>query len=472
MPLTVAVRLRHGRYDAAGTRPSVAEWPPHPARVFCALTASAESAEDWAALRWLETIEPPEVWAPSRAARGRTASYVVANVRQARGKSQFWPGRSADMRSRAFAVPDADTFAVVWPNAEPDSAILERLHVLAGRVPYVGRSTSQAEVTVQADLPTEQPGLRFGPSRFGVPGMTELRVPYPGYTDELRETFMEGGHAWEVARSVPYAPVSEPATESPAPALAPFGDLLVWGFEEPTARIDGGRVMQLTSMLRKAVIDRVPDPVPSQVNGHGADGRAHLAYLAIPDVGHRHADGHLIGLALAVPRDMPADDWKRLVQGVVVSPLTRLTVWRTEPLRLAYGGERPGRRRARRPERRGLRPERWTAQDIGGSRTWTTATAIMPDGWLRKGRSMADLVRRSLLYAGYPEPAEIETSPAPLTTGAARRPRAGTLPDGRPPRKMTHARVTFAEPVIGPVIAGTTRYLGLGLFLPDEHHHE
>jgi hypothetical protein len=31
---------------------------------------------------------------------------------------------------------------------------------------------------------------------------------------------------------------------------------------------------------------------------------------------------------------------------------------------------------------------------------------------------------------------------------------------------MLHARVRFAEPVVGPVLAGSMRYLGLGLFLP------
>ncbi len=65
MPLSIVVRLRHGRYDAAALRPSVAEWPPHPARLFCALVASAVEPADWSALRWLEAAGEPEVWASS-----------------------------------------------------------------------------------------------------------------------------------------------------------------------------------------------------------------------------------------------------------------------------------------------------------------------------------------------------------------------------------------------------------------------
>ena len=72
MPLVIGARLRDGRYDAAGIRPDEPEWPPHPARLFCALVASAGAAADWAALRWLEEAGPPQVWAnPEAAAAAR-----------------------------------------------------------------------------------------------------------------------------------------------------------------------------------------------------------------------------------------------------------------------------------------------------------------------------------------------------------------------------------------------------------------
>ena len=48
MAISISVRLRHGRYDAGGDRPSDAEWPPHPARVFCALAAAAAGDAAWA----------------------------------------------------------------------------------------------------------------------------------------------------------------------------------------------------------------------------------------------------------------------------------------------------------------------------------------------------------------------------------------------------------------------------------------
>jgi CRISPR-associated protein Csb2 len=49
--LAIEVGLRFGRYDAAlgGAGRVAPEWPPHPARVFMALVAAAESDTDFAA---------------------------------------------------------------------------------------------------------------------------------------------------------------------------------------------------------------------------------------------------------------------------------------------------------------------------------------------------------------------------------------------------------------------------------------
>ena len=458
MAFSVQVRLRHGRYDAGGTRPSEPEWPPHPARVFCALVASAAGPLDWEGLRWLESGEPPQVWTPAdQAGHGRADSYVVTNMVVKDGGSQSWPGRTNGHRSRSFTAPGRDTFAFVWPSAQPAPDVLAALAGLARRVPYVGRSTSVAEVTVAASLPCEAPWSRLVPTRLGdTAAVGELRVPYRGYTDALRQAYDEGAPAHQAARSVAYAELTPPPAPAPRSG-GPWEDLIVWGWQQPTARISGDQAVHVAIAFRKAILSLVADPVPAQVCGHGADGRTHAGFFALPDAGHDHADGHLLGLALAIPRDLPAEEWKRLVQGVAGGRLTQVRAWRDRPLRLVQGSEL-----------RGLRRERWTAGP-GGCRTWTTVTPVICDGRLRRGRSLGDLVRRSLRIAGFPDPGPggVEVSPAPLSTGAVWRPRRGTLPAGRPDRPLTHARVRFPHPVTGPVAAGSLRYLGLGLFAPE-----
>lgn len=464
MPLSIMVRLRNGSYDAGGERPSTGEWPPHPARVFCALAASAETQEDWGALRWLERQAPPQVWADRRDQVGysRARAYVVQNAIARHGGSLAWPGRTNGLRARASAIPASDSFAVVWPETDAPPEVLGRLSLLAWNVPYVGRSTSTAQASVISMLPADLPEVAvYEPAEFGAGRTLDLRVPYAGYADALRDAYLDGRRAWEVARTLPYGyadrtTAQQGQVEVAEPAAGPFADLMVWEIERPVARIGGDQVVTLTTALRKAVISRVPDPVPGPVCGHTDPGRPHVAFLVLPDVDHAHADGHVLGLGLAIPRDLPDGELVPVLRALVVDPpMSKISLPGGRPLAVRYGGSRPG-----------LWPGRWTAAGRGGEREWVTATPVMLDGHPRRAQDAASELARSLVLAGYPRPAEVEVSGTPLMAGAVWRPRRGTLPPDRPRRQMLHAWVRFAEPVIGPVLAGSMRYLGVGLFRP------
>ncbi len=466
MPLSIRVCLRSGRYDAGAERPSESEWPPHPARVFCALAASAEDDADWSALRWLEQQAPPQVWSDpvDRVRRGQARAYVVQNAIQNNGGNLNWPGRTNGLRARAFAVPSCECFAIVWPQAEPPAEILNRLSHMAWMVPYVGRSTSTAQVSAAATLPPDIPGGVIYESTEFTGGLSwDLRIPYSGYTDALRDAYLDGRRSWEVARVRPYheerstgGRAEAAATDMSDAVAGPFADLMVWSIERPVARIGGDQVVALTRSLRNAVMSRVPDPVPGQISGHTAPGRPHVAFLALPDVGHAHADGHILGIALAIPRDMPAEDLTCLLRAVILEPpLTEIRLASGRPLAVRYGADRVG-----------MSPSRWAAADRRGGYEWVTVTPLMLDGHTRRSRDEASEVARSLVMAGYPEPAAVEVSGTPMMAGAVWRPRNRTLPEGRPRRQLVHVRVRFRESVTGPVLAGSMRYLGLGLFLP------
>lgn len=464
MPLSIMVRLQNGRYDAGGQRPSESEWPPHPARIFCALAASAVAEPDWVVLRWLEQQEPPQVWAEpiNQVQRIQARAYVVQNAVEREGGNLTWPGRTNGLRARASTVPTSESFAIVWPDVDPPADVVNRLNLLAWKVPYVGRSSSLAQVSVVGMLPSELPGAGIHePADFGSGRALDLRIPYPGYTDALRDAYLDGRRAWEVARTRPYRYVRGTTgrngqAEMTDAVPGPFTDLMVWGIERPVARIGGDQVAALAGSLRKAVISLVPDPVPGQVSGHTDPGRPHVGFLVLPDVAHRHADGHVLGLALAIPEDLPEDELASLLRALILEPpMDRVPSPSGRPLAIRYGAGRGG-----------LRPSRWTAADRKGEREWVTATPMMVDGHVRRGSDAASQVARSLKIAGYPEPAEVEVSGTPLVAGAVWRPRPGTLPKDRPRRQIVHARVRFQQPVIGPVLAGSLRYLGLGLFLP------
>jgi CRISPR-associated protein Csb2 len=474
MPLTITVRLRHGRYDAGGERASYPEWPPHPARVFCALAASCEDDADpaWAALRWLEEQPPPEIRAddPGQVRRSRAVNYVVKNATEKDGGgSMTWPGRDNGKRIRSSSTAVTESFGMTWTEANPATEILAHLRQLARLVPYVGRSTSLAEVTVSDDECVVLSGhVVYEPVTLDKERAAILvRVPYPGYTGELQAAYLDGRRAWEVARTLPYAirqervttaaPMDESADQDADGELVPgpFEDLLVWGIKRPVVPLSGNQVAMVAGTLRRAILSVVPDPVPAQVSGHGAADKWHVGFLALPDVGHEHADGHILGLALAIPGDLPRADLAALLKAAI--PLSELRLPGGRVLKLEYGAG----------DRAGLRPEKWGGQPGTGFREWVTATPMMLDGHLHRGqRSEASEVARSLVIAGYPRPAEVEVSPAPLLRGGVWQPRPDTLPRNRTHRRLVHARVTFPVPVAGPVLAGSMRYLGVGLFLP------
>ncbi len=464
MALSILVRLRHQRYDAATLRPSIPEWPPHPARVLSALVASAETEDDWAALRWLERAGEPQVWASPAADINvsRAVNYVVVNRTGKKHSSHFWPGRDTGLKTRTSVLPKDDGFAVVWPDATPDEATLRRLAHLARRVPYLGRSTSSAEVTVVAGTAERRETWAvFRPVPIGTPYSLDLRVPYPGYVDGLRDAYQEGRRPHEVSRLGAYA---VDAGESPepngGPVRCPYPEMLIFRVRQPSVPYAGSNLLRVTEALRSAVMSRVPDPLPAAVSGHEADGVPHLAYLALPDVGHEHADGHLLGVAVALPDGMPEADRRTVVRALIHDDggLRVLRVDRRTTVELEYHTARSG--------AWGLRPERWSGPPEG-STTWVTVSPVMLDRHPRRSLTEFDVVAKCLVTAGYPEPDIVELLPGSPIVGGLLRPVRDSIPQGRPIRRMVHCRVEFPEPVAGPVVAGSLRYLGCGLFVPE-----
>jgi CRISPR-associated protein Csb2 len=139
------------------------------------------------------------VWASADIAVGRTKGYVVVNAVEGNG-SQTWPGRTNGLRQRASVLPADDTFAVVWPDADPDDGDLARLVRLAARVPYVGRSTSTAEVSVLTESAIARPAwTHYVPVPLGTANTVALRVPFGGYLSALDEAWDAGIRAWQIA---------------------------------------------------------------------------------------------------------------------------------------------------------------------------------------------------------------------------------------------------------------------------------
>jgi CRISPR-associated protein Csb2 len=150
MPLRVDIEFVLGAYDArSAPDPELPEWPPSPARLFCALVASADSDEELQCLRWLEAEPPPRIVA-TMASLGTwpRRGFVPTNQVPASPSNQHHPGRVALTRSFPRALPVRPSVTYDWEGAEVSAEQIATLAELARRVGWLGRSTSPVIVAV------------------------------------------------------------------------------------------------------------------------------------------------------------------------------------------------------------------------------------------------------------------------------------------------------------------------------------
>ena len=466
MPVAVSIEILTGCYDAADVqdreRP---EWPPHPARLFCALVAAARTEQERSALRWLEARPAPVVYAAERWVENRRAGYVVTNEVTNKPGSQTHPARTNGLRVRVGSAPAVPTARMVWDCA-PGPGVVDALDAAARRVPYLGRSTGIALIAATAGDDGDPAGPPMGEGEgwsvfepCDMPyAQTELRVPYPGYLEQLDAQFEGNRPAWEVSRSRGYR-VREhrpPAAAPAVPVSSAYPDVVVFRFAG--LRPQGRLMVRFTEALRSRVLGVVGDAAPAVLHGHGADGRPHVAFLALPDVDGTHADGHLLGLAVAVP-ELPADQRRRILGAVLGMRAAdgpgsvQLRVPALGEVELAYqpGLVRPW----------GATPQRWRR----GSRRWVTATPVVLDRYPHKPEHIAAEVRRSVRTLGLPDPIDVRVGTEPLLPGAVRL-QPGDLPRQVRGRPFRHVALDFDRTVAGPLLLGAGRYLGVGLLAP------
>jgi CRISPR-associated protein Csb2 len=203
------------------------------------------------------------------------------------------------------------------------------------------------------------------------------------------------------------------------------------------------------------------------LSGHDVDGAplkdAHLAFVPLAFVGSKHADGHLLGMGLALPDGLSREDRTGVlnaIDGVRELKLGRLLgVWEAK----ASAALRP---------QQALRAQIWTAYPKGAT-TWSTVTPIVFDQHAKARdkaayqAEVAGMIRQCCERIGLPAPREVIPTPVSAQLGT---PPAHAFPrlqrkDGSL-RRHTHAILVFDEPVCGPVILGAGRFRGYGVCRP------
>lgn len=472
------------------------EWPPSPARLFQALLAGAmlhqrgkPTPTTERALRWLETLPPPVIWAPEAWpgteyavfgplnnwdilmkdwAKGRESRKAPEILRTQIDFRPYWLDRT-DGRGAVF-------LRYVWDLtglAEEGGEYANHICALAPNLLALGwgidLATASAEVRSQLpDPPPVARGVRYTPGSTGS-GDLELWVPSPGWTARLAANYalwrrrtsgsVAGPRLTNVAGTVPSGRrqtyLRDP--DRAGRGFAPYRLVQLDG--EPLGK-PWEDAMVVAGWLRHAVRVRMEregrsvDWIRSYVMGHG-EGPARsqrLAYLPLPSIGHPHSDGQVRRVLVADPpqpgepvaRSRQANlEGERITDEMGAFCGRLIALERDDPVLVRY-----------------VRP----------ALSWATVTPVVLHGHDHRGRKFIPDRAERLLEQAF-EQAGIERTivedfsyqRAPLWAGT------GSSLDCRVPSHLSvwprfHVAVRFRRPVAGPIAIGLGRHYGVGLF--------
>lgn len=518
----LGIRYLNGWAMAAadGAKKERAEWPPHPDRVFMALAAAwfetGEDSDEGDALRWLETLEPPAVSASDASFRsamndGRpTVSYVPVNDSQRghkipdaadlgklkdAGLALIPEHRPRQPRRFPMAVPQEPVVFLVWPDVDagPHRGALERL---ARNVTHVGHPASFVQMWLEDAPPAPnwvpmdgQTAHRlriFGPERLQYLKTRYNRDNVIAYAD-LRARIAEtkGKEKKKLQKEMEERFKSrQPVSLRPEPARwqgydrpprAPGSEIAGSVFDPrlTVLALSGKRLslpatLKLTGTLRRAILAACPDPIPEWVSGHTPDGKPsgnpHIALLPLPFAGHEHADGRLMGVALALPRGIDP-----LQAAHCFGPLLydEHNLPKRNKLFAGQWLECSAELETRETPQTSLRTEGWTRS----SRTWASVTPVVLDRHFHgkdKWERAAEIVKDACERIGLPRPREVLLHPVSLVEGVPHAREFPFLTRKKDGGRMhhSHAVILFEKEVAGPVVIGAGRFRGYGLCRP------
>ena len=453
---------------------------------------------------------------------GLTPKQQKQQIKSIKDLRQIVPGhRSGKERTFPKVRPHQSTLYLQWQSEPPSTELRTALERLCSKVIRVGHSSSMVRMWVEPEdfpvsfnwIPDEKDSEHENAPAQRMRVVTEgcldyLRDQYNGEAldrfydftvriqeaekkepEQLKAEFKDAfGVQWK-DRKTPssrrpvlgmtraYRKIDEAEVDREAPLPSVFDDRLLVLDKREGPMLGLESTWQVLNALRGA-IEKAASPTPEWVSGHQADGKPsekpHLALLPLAFVGHEHADGHLLGLALAFPREVPLQE-----RGKIIGRLLYDATGMTKDLRLNLGklgvwtlGEEQ-----RPTPPRALRPTNWTRP----GKVWASVSPVVldrhPKADPRKDRpaylaEVAALVSESCRRIGLPAPVEIDIDKTSWHRGAPRaKPGAAGYPlmpqrPGGPNRRQVHVWLRFDRPVLGPVLLGAGRYRGYGLCKP------
>jgi CRISPR-associated protein Csb2 len=386
--------------------------------------------------------------------------------------------RTRQPRTFPSVAPANPRVTYVWPDATPSDPQRAQLDRLLRRVVRLGHSSSLVSVRL-VDTP---PDPNWRPAEDGE---EVLRVVQDGQLVALEHAYAL--HRETEPRVMPaihqrYTKTLQAAVEDRPVSVFSDGWLVFRRIDGPSLSMTSA--IGVAQIMRKALLSYSAEPIPEILSGHAPAGgpsqRPHVAIVPLPFVGHPHASGAILGIAVVLPRDSRDEERRAVYQAVYRWETERRQDDEDTPalrLNLGASGELALERIEWGLPLASLRAETW----CGPGRVWSSVTPVALDrnpGDLRSRdpRKLGEavvaaqhVVARACERIGLPRPASVEILPAAPWAGASKARHYPSFPSdaSRTQRVLTHVRIDFGEMVCGPVLIGAGRYLGLGLLRPE-----
>ncbi|MCK9538293.1 type I-U CRISPR-associated protein Csb2 [Dokdonella sp.] len=500
----LAIRLRFpaGRYHATpwGRHVNEAdvEWPPSPWRLLRALVATWHrklDADRFSRARLVKLIEhlceTLPVYQLPPAVRAHTRHYMPV-----REGSRDKPVLIFD----AFVHLQTDAELIMaWPQMALDDSDRELLHVLLDRLGFLGRAESWVEANMLDDwqgVPNCVASELCVDMRTGeVLEPVQMIAPLSaGAWQVWRREFIDGTD-WSAMKAKSREQLRATLPERLCDAMSlDTADLQAVGWSRPPAsqfvtyqrpldcfapsvrtrrpfrpipaqavrlalqgkplpRIEDA--LRIGELVRKAALksaDRLGLPIPPVLSGHDlpAENRhAHAFYLP-EDADH---DGHIDHLTVYSSDGLDAN--------AVAALASVQRLWQRDgsEWRVLFEGSMQD-------------TAALTLRYLGTGLSWESATPYLRPWHAKSDFGVAEQIQRECHLRGLPKP-QVEILPTITINGRQRRPihfhrfrnRRGLQ---QPDRQGSFLRLTFPEPVQGPLAFGFGCHFGLGLFAPTE----
>ena len=464
----LGIRYLRGCAVASDTTRRQAEWPPHFGRVFMAMAAAhfetRGDTEERGALEWLERQTPgPSISAPAASERtsskgyGPIETYVPVN-----DKHGGLAKRSRQARSFPTLRLRDDKVFLIW-HAEAPTVVRTALEKLCSKVTRIGHSSSLVQMWVVDQA--EDLRATWIPDEFVAE--RRMRSVEAGVLANLESAFAKQERP-RLSHWQGYRALHE--TEE-RPAIAGVFDPRLLIFEKFEGRMLGlESTLQLTGALRNAAMRALPPgESPEWLSGHQPGGtsttKPHVAFLPLPFVEAKYADGHVLGLAMAIPRSVPTEDARAALGAFLFNTETgeerTVRLWRNDGL-----WDWSLRRETRDRPPYTLLAHTWTEP----SNIWASVTPVVLHHFPKKNREedVKRILEEAFISAGLPKCESIETRPTSRFEGALHARSMPPFTEGGSGLccYQTHVVAQFEQAVEGPVLVGRGRYRGYGLFRP------